>query len=375
MSNIEERFKSFIDRLTFMELKSDIESEGIVIKRSTPLPILKERLTQGILSGDFNDEIGYQVFLEGMFFYVGISNDLPNVEEYRNIINLNIEFATANGFNIAVKYADENNLDYATMVFRGIKEIDPDFYNARYNLGLCYERYALRNEKDEELFNGYFDLAFSEMESIIADEENYPYSYYKLGYYHRYRSEFLKAREYWDKFLTLSYDDALNDEISEERLNIYDDSLLEGAIKAIDEKKYGEAISLLDGISQSSQIVEYYFAESFKRIGRIDNAIIHYEKAIEIDSTNSAFYNDLAILYFDMGNLEKANEIYTKGITLSKPDYKLYFNRGLVKLHLGKLDESYDDIKMAHDMNPDDEQVLDQYNILENYMKDGDIYE
>lgn len=369
MKEIDERFQTFTDKLTFMELKKDIGNSKIHIKKSTPLPVIQDSLLKGVLSGDFNEEISYKVFLEGMFFYLGIGLDLPNKQDYKEIISFNKDFSISFAAGLAVEYVEKEQFDYGMLLLRGIREIDPNFLEARYNLGLCYERFALKNKDDSKVFDLYFEAAKNEMEEIIQLDERYAKAYYKLGYYHRYLGEFLLARIYWEKYLEFETNEFEKEEIRSARLAIYDDSLLEGAIRFIRQNKFSDAIKLMDSIGTQSAAVEYYYAQAYKGEGDYENAYLHYKNSIALDPNNSDIYNDFAALLYAHGKLEEARAVYTEGIDNATPDYKLYFNRGLCELNLGLLPEAYEDIKKAHNINPDDAEVLNQYNALENYMQ------
>jgi hypothetical protein len=63
-------------------------------------------------------------------------------------------------------------------------------------------------------------------------------------------------------------------------------------------------------------------------------------------------------------------EIFTQGIESgNQEDYRLYFNRGLGYLNLGDIDNGYDDIHKAHQLNPEDDNVKAQLNAIEKYRK------
>ncbi|PIQ88865.1 MAG: hypothetical protein COV72_06200 [Candidatus Omnitrophica bacterium CG11_big_fil_rev_8_21_14_0_20_42_13] len=57
-----------------------------------------------------------------------------------------------------------------------------------------------------------------------------------------------------------------------------------------------------------------------QKIGDFSGALMFYEKAMAIDSANSALCNDLGVLYEQMGNISGAKEMYLKALQIN-PNY------------------------------------------------------
>ena len=51
-------------------------------------------------------------------------------------------------------------------------------------------------------------------------------------------------------------------------------------------------------------------------------------------------------------------------------DY-LKFNRGLGYLNIGEILKGYNDIKLANELNPSDENILNQLKAIENFVSDN----
>ena len=66
--------------------------------------------------------------------------------------------------------------------------------------------------------------------------------------------------------------------------------------------------------------------------------------------------------------MDNAIDVFTEGIENIPDDYKLIFNRGLCYLQLGLLEEAYSDIDNAVVLNPNDENMNAQKEILEDLL-------
>src|SRR5690606_2555279 len=63
--------------------------------------------------------------------------------------------------------------------------------------------------------------------------------------------------------------------------------------------------------------LEFELAYAYNATQKFDSAILILNKAIENDSNNFWFYRELGFSDKNLGNLEKAEEVYKKGIKIS----------------------------------------------------------
>ena len=95
-----------------------------------------------------------------------------------------------------------------------------------------------------------------------------------------------------------------------------------------------------------SEGVEAAIKEDFK------NAIKHFTRAIELDSTYKAAYFNRGLCYFNQQKYLEAITDYTKTINLVPNDSKTYFNRGLCYDQLKKFCEAVGDFTQSIKINP-----------------------
>lgn len=374
MFELDNRYRRYGDRVSFVELKEPIRLENgeIFIDVRIPLPIFLDTLIHGVKEKTFSEAVDFKFFLEGMTFVVGMDSSFPYVKEYRELLQKFKRETIPLAHTLAVKHTENNELDYGTIFFRALKSIEPTYFDARFNLALNYEKTALLYESEETEFEWFMEASKRELEDLIREDPAFLPAYYKLGYYYKHRGEFLKARLTWEFFLLHDYDESFKQEIREEMDTIMDDSNFEEAMSYFQRSQFENSLERLLKIHADSPLVEYYKALCYKELGNFQETERAYLNALELDEHNSDLYNELASFYFSMEDFNSSYQTYSRGIENCDADYKLYFNRGLTQLHRGHVNEAYADIRYAYDLNNADEEVEKQFLVLENYINKND---
>jgi tetratricopeptide (TPR) repeat protein len=83
-------------------------------------------------------------------------------------------------------------------------------------------------------------------------------------------------------------------------------------VSAIEAKQYDKAIKLLQSYlsraKDSDAYAENWIAYSYRKSGQIDQAFLHYDKALKIDPQHRGAHSYLGEAYLLAGNLPKAEE-------------------------------------------------------------------
>src|SRR5438046_5314636 len=87
--------------------------------------------------------------------------------------------------------------------------------------------------------------------------------------------------------------------------------------------------SFADARSEARSRVEFGISVAERGLWR--EAIYRWEKAVELDPTYAAAYNDLAIAYEHEGLLEKARKAYEKALELDPNNTQIHQNYDLFK--------------------------------------------
>jgi len=84
------------------------------------------------------------------------------------------------------------------------------------------------------------------------------------------------------------------------------------AVSAIDARQYDTAIKLLQSYlaraNDTDAYAENWIAYSYRKSGHLDEAFLHYDKALKIDPRHRGAHSYLGEAYLLAGNLPKAEE-------------------------------------------------------------------
>jgi len=117
--------------------------------------------------------------------------------------------------------------------------------------------------------------------------------------------------------------------------------------------------------------MEYFKGEIALIEGKIQTAILHFDKAIQFNPFDAESYNDKALAYAEIGNYDEALEWIERGIE-ANPDYAtLYHNKGWVLAQTGRLIDAVAYYKKA--LKFDSKRAVTHICLAEAYEKLGDV--
>jgi len=90
----------------------------------------------------------------------------------------------------------------------------------------------------------------------------------------------------------------------------------------------------------------------FEKMGKREEAIEAFKKAIEVDPRRSNAYSNLAVIYGEMGRQEEAVGLFEKAVSLDPRDAKLWSNLGAAYSESGKYDDAIRASKKAIEIDP-----------------------
>ena len=96
---------------------------------------------------------------------------------------------------------------------------------------------------------------------------------------------------------------------------------------------------------------------------RIDEAIAHYQKALEIKPDHVHSLNHLGVAFFGQGRVAEAVALYRKALEINPRDAEAYNNLGLVLAQRGRFDEARAHYRKALEIEPDFVEALDNLGV------------
>lgn len=112
---------------------------------------------------------------------------------------------------------------------------------------------------------------------------------------------------------------------------------------------YNKALELNPGYGEA----HYNLANSLLWLGRVDEAIAHYEKALEINPNNVPAHYNLASVLAQSGKLDAAIDHYNKILEMDPNHAAAHNNLGAALARVGRTDEAVSHYLKALELNPD----------------------
>ena len=113
----------------------------------------------------------------------------------------------------------------------------------------------------------------------------------------------------------------------------------------------------------------FLFGNANKKLGNLELAESSWNKMLELDSDYAIAYLSLGTLYYDTGQLDKAEAVFTKGFELRKL-WSRAFPLAFVKINLGKYDEAINLVISNFGTNPEKRELKIVLGL--GYLKKGD---
>ncbi|MFZ5524847.1 MAG: tetratricopeptide repeat protein [Pseudomonadota bacterium] len=103
-----------------------------------------------------------------------------------------------------------------------------------------------------------------------------------------------------------------------------------------------------------------------KNLGRIDEAVASYRRALKINPAYAEAHNNLGAALFELGRLDEAAACCRRVVELKPGSAEARNNLGAALFRLGQVDEAMNCCRRALELNPD---FAEAYNNLGNYLK------
>jgi tetratricopeptide (TPR) repeat protein len=128
-------------------------------------------------------------------------------------------------------------------------------------------------------------------------------------------------------------------------------SIFDNGIQLAKIGKYDEAIlayqKALD-ISPKQPNILAYMAEALTKLGRKDEALAAYEKAISLHTTDAALFTNMGIILGEMGKIQDAQRAFEKAASLNPAAAaQNYYNLGAILVNAGQTAPAIDALKQA----------------------------
>jgi tetratricopeptide (TPR) repeat protein len=229
-------------------------------------------------------------------------------EALKQSLSINLQAWTCN--ELALVYTEKGNYKKSIESSKKALAIDPEYAYAYDNLGAVYRKL------------GYFDKAEEALNYSVTLKPEDSWTYNQLGLLNYENGRYVTARANFTRSFNL------DTEHYWPCINI--------ASCYIKEKDYLIAESYLDELENKyPDIARVYMLKSRMKylLNQMDDAIKNALKAIEKDKDDPMTYSNLAMLYREQENYEKACEYFERALICSRPvDSSVYLEYALLEM-------------------------------------------
>lgn len=355
-SLFKEEFNNKLKNLVFIDLKEEYQLENVKLPVGFSLPLKLDYLIEGIKERELEEEISLEKIVEAMIYLLGIDGDFKYSKKYKEVLkNLNIDLKNYSMHKAFIKQ-EEDPLD-SYIFLKGYEEVvgeDPDIIFKEANiLEALYNKIQDDYEKSEKLLN----IIIKKYNKVLNLDENYSLAYYRLAYINIALAKFIKANMYFEKFINLSTNEELKDEVRKEMEIIKNNVNYDSAKTYLSYGDNDKALNLLDNISEDFNKDEsfyYIYAIANYNIGDLDKAEEYGKLSVEKKTTEENI-NLLASLYAAKDEFTRAIDIIKVGLEELEDSYPLNYNLGIIYLNANERDQGIEYLEKAYKIKPTEE--------------------
>ena len=364
MENLfKEEINKKLKNLVFIDLKEEYHLEDVNLPVGFTLPIKLDYLIEGIKEKELEEEINLEKIVEAMVYLLGIDSEFKYSKDYKEILKkLKIDLKNY-AMHKAYISQEEDPLD-SYIFLKAYEEVageDPDIIFKEANIleALYNQIHEEEYEKSEKLLN----IIIKKYNKVLNLDETYSLAYYRLAYINLALAKYIKANMYFEKFINLSRDEELKDQVRKELEIIRNNVSFDSAKTYLSYADYDKALNQLERISEDFDKDEsfyYTYALSYYNMGDMDKAEEYGKLSVEKKTTEENI-NLLATIYAGRQEFTRSIEILELGLEEIENSYPLNYNMGIIYLNMNEKEKGLEYLEKANKLNQNKE--------LENFIK------
>lgn len=364
MENLfKEEINKKLKNLVFIDLKEEYHLEDVNLPVGFSLPIKLDYLIEGIKEKELEEEINLEKIVEAMVYLLGIDSEFKYSKDYKEFLKkLKIDLKNY-AMHKAFVSQEEYPLD-SYIFLKGYEEVageDPDIIFKEANIleALYNQIHEEEYEKSEKLLN----IIIKKYNKVLNLNESYSLAYYRLAYINLALAKYIKANMYFEKFINLSRDEELKDQVRKELEIIRNNVSFDSAKTYLSYGDYEKALNQLESISEDFNKDEsfyYTYALTYYNVGDLDKAEEYGKSSVEKKTTEENI-NLLATIYAGRQEFTRSIEILELGLEEIENSYPLNYNMGIIYLNMNEKEMGIGYLEKANKLNQNKE--------LENFIK------
>lgn len=364
------RLKERLEEIVFIELKKDIAIPGekAVLRKNIPMPIPVKKLSDRVSSGDY-ENLSVKEMVEGMVVLVAADPAFEHNPYYTSLMKGMDENMDRVITGSAIELAENNRLEDAFAFFETATVLNPSNLDAAYNKAKVCEALS-RETADRELAKAWEKEAFTLMEKLTVDFEDFSMPYYHLGFHYSNSGLYKKAQLSWEHFIENSDDENKIMEVQEMLIKISDriifdegyNEVLSGAFETGLEK-----LLSIEEVNPSWWNLLFFIALAYRNLGKMDQAVEYFEKVIRIKPDQAESLNELGLCHSALGNLSEAARYFKKALNMDAENPEILCNNAMAQMEMGNMELAEKYLNRSSELDPNDPVTLACMNELNKF--------
>lgn len=262
----------------------------------------------------------------------------------------------------------------AEEIFLALTGLYPESPEPLLDLALLHEAHArlLREESREAEADAEDQLAFESYRALLTREPPFAPAYYHAAFFHMRTRNYDRAVSLFTSFIGLSDDEQKTAQAKEVLARLQELGYLDTTFKeAYDFIQMGEEEK---GLEKARQFVGRFPAVwngwflvgwANRRLGRWEEGVTAFEKAIELGSLETDTWNELALCQIELGSLQAAWNSLERALRIEPENVKIIVNLGVLAHKSGRDGEALGFFRSALEIDPDDSLAKDWIEAVE----------
>lgn len=380
-SKVEKYFKETLDKIVFINLSDEFidRHQNLRFLKGIPIPVSLEVL-ENEAKKTGNGKMGFSpaAAAQAMTFVIGADADFPYAEQYKRFLKYNIKGLYLVMLGSGIDMAQSGRFMEAAILFRATDIYDrwsrkdaplgtpavrdprlPDSPEALYNYArACRDIYMNEEEEDAAKKAAFREESVKSFERLIKEFPDFDQSYYFLGFFYMNKKLYNEAKEVWTKFLSLTKEEAMAEDVRE-RMGQVDDLIVyeKGYLEVMNDRAQNGLDILLPLYEKYKEWwnLLFFIGLAYRKLGEYEKAIFFFGEVGRIKPSQSDAYNELGLCYASLGDYENAEKYFKKAALIEDNDPELLCNLAAVYINSGKLEQAEETLAKAEEMAPGEE--------------------
>jgi glucose repression mediator protein len=127
-------------------------------------------------------------------------------------------------------------------------------------------------------------------------------------------------------------------------------------------------------LDSSSALNWYLIGRAYMETRKYNKAHEAYQQAVYRDGRDPVKWISIGILYYRVNQFRDALDAYSRAIRLDPYIYTTWLNLGILyEVHSGQIVDARDLYTRAHELNPENQAVKEQIDVISKHMQDPTI--